>query len=332
MPLLLRAAVAEDRGTGAAPAATRSPACGRQASMTRVTTPAGHRTRPHVHDAEQLTYLISGDLWTFVIDSGGRGHAFHMRAGDFGRIPMLAVHWSWNRSSSPCELIECHMPGLLQEAAGAPGARSLLAPWERPAASAPSAPAQTFFVDPAHHPVAETERGCDGAESRTGLFMHGADIAASVADERSLARGLSNKMVYGRAGSLMVATRQGGYHTNPHVHECEQLNFVTRGRLCAFVLEPGGDGHALTASAGDFWRVPGYAVHWIRSNPADGPFEMVELHCPGLQADAGANARAVPLFADGEDRSTTGSPSNVFLDPAAYPVREVEALAGFNNA
>jgi mannose-6-phosphate isomerase-like protein (cupin superfamily) len=80
---------------------------GNSSSLLVATRPAGYHSRPHHHDCEQLNWLRDGELWVFVAD-----RAFHLEAGDFLRIPVGAVHWSWNRSGAPCTLLEVHTPGL----------------------------------------------------------------------------------------------------------------------------------------------------------------------------------------------------------------------------
>src|SRR5215217_7918467 len=55
----------------------------------------GYHSHPHTHDAEQLNYLLEGEVWVFVEDDG-----FLMRKGDFCRIPRNAVHWAWNRGDA----------------------------------------------------------------------------------------------------------------------------------------------------------------------------------------------------------------------------------------
>jgi quercetin dioxygenase-like cupin family protein len=66
-----------------------------------------YHSRPHVHNAEQLNYVAEGEIWIYV-----EGEAFHLRTGDFLRVPRMAVHWAWNRSDQDCMLIESHTPGL----------------------------------------------------------------------------------------------------------------------------------------------------------------------------------------------------------------------------
>ncbi len=80
---------------------------GNASSLMVATRPPGYHSRPHRHDCEQLNLLQSGELWVFVVD-----RAFHLKAGDFLRIPADELHWSWNRSDAPCTLVEVHTPGL----------------------------------------------------------------------------------------------------------------------------------------------------------------------------------------------------------------------------
>lgn len=68
---------------------------------------AGYHSKPHIHNCEQLNYLLEGEMWIFVEDD-----AFRLRQGDFLRVPTLKVHWAWNRSDEDCVLIEAHSPGL----------------------------------------------------------------------------------------------------------------------------------------------------------------------------------------------------------------------------
>ena len=42
---------------------------------------------------------------------------------------------------------------------------------------------------------------------------------------------MSTKMVYGNDCNLMLAVRGAGYHSNPHRHDAEQLNYVLEGEI-----------------------------------------------------------------------------------------------------
>ncbi len=44
---------------------------------------------------------------------------------------------------------------------------------------------------------------------------------------------------YGNECSLMIATRAPGYHTKPHQHESEQINYVMDGEIWFFVEDKG---------------------------------------------------------------------------------------------
>ena len=104
---------------------------GAQASLMVATRPGGYHSTPHFHECEQLNLLQAGEIWVFVEDE-----AYHLRPGDFMRIPPGAVHWAWNRSAEPCSLIEVHSPGLQDDPTVAEVAVGLL----RDGESAPAGP------------------------------------------------------------------------------------------------------------------------------------------------------------------------------------------------
>jgi gentisate 1,2-dioxygenase len=65
----------------------------------------GYHSNPHRHDAEQINYVLDGEVWVFM-----ESESFLMKKGDFSRIPRNALHWAWNRSDKPCTLVEAHAP------------------------------------------------------------------------------------------------------------------------------------------------------------------------------------------------------------------------------
>lgn len=85
-------------------------ASGRHVNLMIATRPPGYHSRPHAHDAEQLNYVQDGEVWFFVKTKG-----YHLRAGDFFRVPRGAVHWMWNRTERPLVLIEVHAPSMVQD-------------------------------------------------------------------------------------------------------------------------------------------------------------------------------------------------------------------------
>ena len=103
---------------------------------------------------------------------------------------------------------------------------------------------------------------------------------------------MSTKMVRGDESSLMLATRPGGYHSRPHKHDTEQMNYVIDGEIWVFVEK-----EFFLVKAGDFYRVPRNAVHWgwITS---DKPCTILEVFAPTYVSDSHRNV--VPLFGRGE--------------------------------
>ena len=91
----------------------------------------------------------------------------------------------------------------------------------------------------------------------------------------------------------MIATRAPGYHTMPHVHESEQINFVQEGEIWFFVEDK-----AFQCKKGDFQRIPANKIHWAW-NRSDRDTVVIEAHAPGLVGEKAAQG-AVSLFEDGE--------------------------------
>lgn len=101
---------------------------GRHVNLMVAHRPPGYHSRPHAHDAEQLNYVLEGEVWFFV---GERG--WHLRRGDFFRVPRGAVHWMWNRTDRPLVLVEAHSPSMADDPLFADFAVRLFAEDEEPA-------------------------------------------------------------------------------------------------------------------------------------------------------------------------------------------------------
>lgn len=86
----------------------------------------GYHSKPHMHDAEQLNYVLAGELWVFVDETG-----FLVRRGDVFRIPRNAVHWSWVQGDVPCVLLETHAPPLVGDPGVKDTAHALIADLEK---------------------------------------------------------------------------------------------------------------------------------------------------------------------------------------------------------
>jgi quercetin dioxygenase-like cupin family protein len=130
---------------------------------------------------------------------------------------------------------------------------------------------------------------------------------------------MSTKLVYGNECSMMLATRPGGYHSRPHIHDTEQMNYVIDGEIWVFI-----DDEFFLVKAGDFYRVPAMAVHWgwITS---DAPCTILEVFAPPYIS--GAHANAVPLFAEGETPKPRPPVRNYFVSDDYRKIEEKLPIA-----
>ncbi len=110
-------------------------------------------------------------------------------------------------------------------------------------------------------------------------FASANDVPAGVVEMKTAGGELRTQQVLGSQSSMTVATRTPGYHSQPHAHDCEQLNFVSRGEIVVFV-----EHEAFHLRTGDFLRIPPSAMHWAW-NRSDADVELIEVHTPGLLLD-----------------------------------------------
>src|SRR5262247_667630 len=80
---------------------------GNECSLMHAVRAPGYHTTPHAHEAEQINYVLDGEIWFFVQERG-----FLCKAGDFHRIPAHKIHWAWNRSNADAVVVEAHAPAL----------------------------------------------------------------------------------------------------------------------------------------------------------------------------------------------------------------------------
>lgn len=297
---------------------------GEAASITRAVHPAGYHSQAHVHACEQLNYVVSGESWAFMVDDAGRNLAFHLEAGDFYRVPSMAVHWTWNRSADPIVLIEFHMPGVQGDPVNKETALGLftgVAPSPVPGSG------RSHYVAPHRYQIAQIEAMADqNLSSHVGYLKKSTEVPL-VTVNRGYSISLQSKVVYGLCGSLMCASRDGGYHSKPHVHDCEQLNVLTRGRLTGYILDEAGEAQSFEIQAGDFWRIPRMAVHWSWNQSSE-ECELIELHTPGMHWDPGFGGGAVSLLANDETPTTYPRPRNIQVDTTRYPIGQIEGKLG----
>lgn len=112
--------------------------------------------------------------------------------------------------------------------------------------------------------------------------------------------------IYGQKCGLMIATRGPGYHSAPHQHLAEQLNYVSNGAMWLFI-----DEDAYELKEGDFLRVPAMTPHWAW-NRSNEPCTLAEaFSAPHWITRAGS----VGLLAEGEAVGEEQS-MNLPVDPA----------------
>lgn len=114
------------------------------------------------------------------------------------------------------------------------------------------------------------------------------------------------KRAYGNECSLMIAVRAPGYHTTPHAHESEQINYVLEGEIWFFVEDKG-----FHCKKGDFQRIPANKLHWAW-NRSNADALVVEAHAPPLVGGAALEG-SVALFDEGEKSQIKGPGVNRFL-------------------
>lgn len=132
---------------------------------------------------------------------------------------------------------------------------------------------------------------------------------ASVDTSKLEAGNITTKMIYGNTTSLMFAERPKEYHSKPHVHDSEQLNYLLEGEIWIFIEDD-----VFLMESGDFSRIPEMAVHW--SKVKEGPCKMIESHSPPYIGDpelAGENhEKVIGLFSNAEDNEVPEESKNVW--------------------
>ena len=114
------------------------------------------------------------------------------------------------------------------------------------------------------------------------------------------------KRAFGTECSLMHAVRAPGYHTTPHAHASEQINYVLEGEIWFFVENEG-----FLCKAGDFQRVPSNKIHWAW-NRSNANTVVVEAHSPALVAGPQSEG-SIGLFSADEQAEARGPCQNNFV-------------------
>lgn len=86
-------------------------------------------------------------------------------------------------------------------------------------------------------------------------------------------------VAYGQNASVIIASRDAGYHSKPHRHAAEQINYLLSGEAWVFIEQEG-----FLMKPGDILRIPADTVHWAWVRGAS-EASVVEVHTPPLTAD-----------------------------------------------
>jgi len=259
---------------------------GREASFSYVSRPPHYHGRPHAHDREQLSLILRGELSVFVVDEGSgtivtpgyqaHGYEYRLRRGDYLNIPPMAVHWTWNRATEECILLEAHAP-----ARNSPAATGLFDPSES---------TDGIQVKPTYQ---LSERYADGEEEfpaapEDSPWLARAETVTSTLNREAKNFGYAEaSFAFGERTNLLLFSIAEGFHSRPHIHVSEQVGIILEGRFRMFI-----DGKAYWHQKGDFFRIPGMAVHWTR-NDGPGACLVSEAHAPVL--DTGPRIKAMPV-------------------------------------
>jgi quercetin dioxygenase-like cupin family protein len=225
--------------------------------------PSGYKSRPHVVDSEQISYLAEGRVWIFI-----EGKGYHLETGDFIRVPPMAVHWTWNPDPQPAAFYSFStLPAIGSAKVRAAGGALLM---DKETIQPEDMPRATWLSD---RYVREIESKALSSEEG-GLLVRNRDLPDSIHLTSAYTGRLSSKFVFGKRANLMLAKRAGKYHSPPHLHACDQMNYLIAGELWIFL-----ENEAYHLRPGDFMRVPRMAPHWA-FNPSDDDCVLIESHSP----------------------------------------------------
>jgi quercetin dioxygenase-like cupin family protein len=160
--------------------------------------------------------------------------------------------------------------------------------------------------------------------TRSPYHLSSADIpAVDMAPPTGMQAGkggsLRAQMVFGSDTSIMIAERETGYHSKPHYHDAEQMNYVMDGSIWFFIGEEG-----FLAVKGDIVRIPPNAVHWAWVREP-GNCVLFESHTPPLIGDDKMDKGAVSMLGPNEERSNVKARKNLW--GKVDGIDEIEARA-----
>ena len=149
--------------------------------------------------------------------------------------------------------------------------------------------------------------------------MRAVDMAPPKGMQAGAGGALQARMVFGSDTSIMLADRETGYHSKPHYHDAEQMNYVVSGSIWFFIEDQG-----YRAVKGDIVRIPRNAIHWTWVRDPGG-CTLFESHTPPLIGDEKMDKAAVSLLGPHEDRANVKAVKNLWA--AVDRMEEIENRA-----
>lgn len=289
----------------------------------------GDEQQPHFEVYEKIGYVVHGSADLLVLDVNDKIYRQSISVGDCFRIPATMIHWLAGAGSDGITIVE----GLASADAGRSGDTEatikLVAPWENDEGF--MVIQRPWTVDKPLYGISQESVAAagplpDGILVRTAASLERYDFGDH------LAVPINTQMVFGLDLSVMIAERSGAYHSSPHIHKSEQLNYVvaaSTGNL-GFQVGPAGAWSFQEKVVGAVTRIPTMSSHWAWNRDGHRSV-LVEFHFPGLHGDPGLRKGAVSLVStDPVFEPPVDTARNVFVADSGsmhISLHEIEAAA-----
>ena len=151
------------------------------------------------------------------------------------------------------------------------------------------------------------------------------DMAPPAGKQAGKGGTLTAQMVFGSDTSIMIAERETGYHSKPHYHDAEQMNYVVDGSIWFFIGDSG-----FRAVKGDIVRIPRNAIHWAWVREP-GNCVLFESHTPPLIGDEKMSKGAFSLLGPDEERSNVEARENLWAQVGDMEAIEERSIAAYGE-
>jgi hypothetical protein len=295
---------------------------GRDGAVIVVQLAAGEEREPAFDYYEKVGYVARGTVVLFVLDLSDTLRAQELKEGSFFRVPPTLISWLRNDSETPATVTVGLAPAYAEQGGELLDATALHAEWEDP--DDLMQVRRGWTADPRQYRLSENDQREALGRPLNGLVQLPNEVN-EIGITNHLNVPLRTKIVCGERISIMVAQREGAYHSTPHVHPAEQINAVIRGSNWAFCVGPDGEHTAVETGQGSIFRFPNLVPHWAWGRDGSGS-KVVEFHFPGLHGDPDMAGGTVSLVtADPILETPTDRARNIFVDAASIPVEDIEA-------